>query len=246
MMEATVDQSSPTSAPDGVPGAHELACRDLMERADVGLARYGTRLHPNNGRSNLTDLYQEVLDTVAYVRNLISQLELNDSAQDRAVLLPNGRVAVRCSGSAATHSGWKDDDPQAWVTTEPISYPDGKYGLQLCWFRDSEVPPGSIPLAPVLSLLDVESTVDRDELYERCAAIEHARWGRWQRYVHTMGRRQPDGSIVLEPRHVKKWERLADADYADLTDEEKEGDRAQVAEYWEAIFGRPYVRGEAV
>ena len=77
------DQPPPVHRP-GEPSVHELVRdwlaghedvdsaraavqRDLMERAAVGIERYGTPLQCGNGRDALWDAYQEALDTHVYV-----------------------------------------------------------------------------------------------------------------------------------------------------------------------------------
>lgn len=229
----TTDQPAPVPACQELPGAHQLVIDDLVDRAELGLDRYGTRLLPNNGRFNLLDFYQELLDGVAYVRNLMAELELNDPASDRAVIMPNGRIAMRCSGV----------NTQPWITTDPIEYPDGKHGLQIRHLRDDEIPPSAVPLDPRLVAAGhmVLSNAEKQELYEKLAEIEHIRWSQWQRYVHSVGKLQPDGSLVIPPQRVKRWTRAMTTDYADLSEEEKDGDRLQVNSYWELIFGSPYV-----
>ena len=80
--DATRDQPAPVHEA-GAESAHDLVFRDLasrgdltpaltadlLERKELGLARYGTILQPNNGRNSLVDAYQESLDLVAYLRN---------------------------------------------------------------------------------------------------------------------------------------------------------------------------------
>lgn len=46
--------------------AREALARDLVERAEVGLERYGVPLATHNGRSARVDAYQEALDLVVY------------------------------------------------------------------------------------------------------------------------------------------------------------------------------------
>lgn len=72
---------------------------------------------------------------------------------------------------------------------------------------------------------------DEKTLLEQLAAIEHERWAHWQRFMHGKGERKPDGSLVLPPDLVAKWERLIETPYAQLTDKEKESDREQVKRY---------------
>jgi hypothetical protein len=70
-----------------------------------------------------------------------------------------------------------------------------------------------------------------ESLVEELAALEHERWAHWQKYVHDKGQRQPDGSILLPPDLVTRWERQINTQYADLTAKEKDSDREQVKKY---------------
>ena len=51
-------------------GYEELA-KDIHGRAEMGKQKYGTLLKPFNGRNALTDLYQEVLDAIVYMRQVL-------------------------------------------------------------------------------------------------------------------------------------------------------------------------------
>lgn len=66
---------------------------------------------------------------------------------------------------------------------------------------------------------------------DRLAEVEHERWSHWQRYMHSKGERQPDGSLVLPADLVSRWDVQIDTPYRDLNDEEKESDREQVRRY---------------
>ena len=68
-------------------------------------------------------------------------------------------------------------------------------------------------------------------LIEQLAEVEHERWSHWQRYVHSKGVRQPDGSLLLPADLVARWERQIGTKYADLDDQERESDREQVRKY---------------
>lgn len=46
---------------------------DLRERKEYGLAKYGTVLHKGDGRPPLRDIYDEVLDKLAYMVNAIAK-----------------------------------------------------------------------------------------------------------------------------------------------------------------------------
>lgn len=69
------------------------------------------------------------------------------------------------------------------------------------------------------------------EAMEKLASIEHDRWAHWQRYLHGKGTKQADGSLNLPAHLVTQWERQCNTSYDDLSDLEKESDRAQVRKY---------------
>jgi hypothetical protein len=48
---------------------------DLAERRKMGIAKYGTELKANNGRSALIDAYQEALDLCLYLKQAIIEQE---------------------------------------------------------------------------------------------------------------------------------------------------------------------------
>lgn len=66
---AAVHESAPKDT-DGVI-VKDYVIRDIKERAEVGKNKYGGYLKTNNGRSSLWDAYQEALDLVMYLRQLI-------------------------------------------------------------------------------------------------------------------------------------------------------------------------------
>lgn len=70
-----------------------------------------------------------------------------------------------------------------------------------------------------------------DGLLEQLAEIEHARWAKWQRYLHSKAERQADGSLIVPSELVERWERQIETPFNALTEAEKESDRDQVREY---------------
>ena len=70
-----------------------------------------------------------------------------------------------------------------------------------------------------------------DGLMEQLAAIEHARWSHWQRYLHGKSTKQTDGSLLVPPDLVMQWERQFATPYAELSEKEKDSDREQVRKY---------------
>jgi len=68
-------------------------------------------------------------------------------------------------------------------------------------------------------------------LLEQLAAVEHERWSHWQRFVHSKGVRQPDGSLLLPADVVSRWDGQINTKYAELGEQEKASDREQVRKY---------------
>ena len=78
-----IDSSTVGHAPGGLPSSRELfddyltgfdrVSADLLQRRIFGLAKYGSLLQPGNGRDNLQDLYEELLDACVYIRNEIER-----------------------------------------------------------------------------------------------------------------------------------------------------------------------------
>ena len=84
--------------------------------------------------------------------------------------------------------------------------------------------------------------IDREELerrlslaMEELADIEHERWAHWQRYMHSRGTRQADGSLLLPASLVAQWDRQVATAYVALSEKEKESDREQVRKYLPTI-----------
>lgn len=70
---------------------------------------------------------------------------------------------------------------------------------------------------------------------EELAAIEHQRWSHWQKYMHSKGKRLPDGTLIIPAELVSKWDEQSSTDYNDLSEKEKESDREQVRLYLPVI-----------
>jgi hypothetical protein len=65
----STSQPAPTS--NTHPAVWDLVVADMKDRDKLGEQKYGVRLQPHNGRKSLVDLYQELLDAVAYIRQEI-------------------------------------------------------------------------------------------------------------------------------------------------------------------------------
>jgi hypothetical protein len=56
---------------------------DIEERRRLGISRYGTALQPHNGRDALRDLYEELLDSATYVRQVIEERATSEASECR-------------------------------------------------------------------------------------------------------------------------------------------------------------------
>lgn len=66
------------------------------------------------------------------------------------------------------------------------------------------------------------------ELIEQLADKAHASWSHWMQWLFACSQQQPDGSVVIPPELVSRWQRQANTAYADLSEQEKQSDRAEV------------------
>jgi hypothetical protein len=58
---------------EGVIDIQTLVMQDVAKRRAVGIERYGTPLQAHNGRDALQDAYDEALDLVMYLRQMIEE-----------------------------------------------------------------------------------------------------------------------------------------------------------------------------
>ena len=63
---------------------------------------------------------------------------------------------------------------------------------------------------------------------EKLADIEHTRWSGWQEYLHSKCIKNSDGSLIIPAGYVFHLERLIKTPYSELTEKEKDSDRAEV------------------
>jgi hypothetical protein len=83
MSDLTDSTKQPSPVPNDGPSAHDLVISDMRERKAFGLRKYGTTLQPGNGRDGLVDLYQELLDAVAYTRLLIAERDAPSAVTEK-------------------------------------------------------------------------------------------------------------------------------------------------------------------
>lgn len=96
MSDATKRQDKPTG--NGATVWSEVMA-DLAERVRLGKTKYGTELRVSNGRSALTDLYQELLDAVQYCKQRLMEDQLRFSSVSGLGTLELVALANLCADS---------------------------------------------------------------------------------------------------------------------------------------------------
>lgn len=110
------------------------------------------------------------------------------------------------------------------------------------------------PKSPCLQELTLGTTINSvatredslkfTELFNELADLEHARWGRWQRHLHSLGQRLKMLSVrpldeeevfVLPHSTIQRWDALIDTPYASLSPKSRASDLREVSEYWPVI-----------
>jgi predicted DNA-binding helix-hairpin-helix protein len=75
-----------------------------------------------------------------------------------------------------------------------------------------------------------------EEMMEKMAAIEHERWAKWQKYIHSkILPSKDDDLMIIGSEFVERWERQINTPYEQLSEKEKESDREQVRPYLDLI-----------
>lgn len=70
-----------------------------------------------------------------------------------------------------------------------------------------------------------------EDFVEKGAELEHDRWSRWQKYLHSLCKKNRDGSLTISKERVNHWEREIATPYSKLSDDLKEYDRKETRNY---------------
>lgn len=74
-----------------------------------------------------------------------------------------------------------------------------------------------------------------NDIIEILSKVVHERWAHWQKYLHSVCKRNEDGSLTIPKEKVERWERQIKTEYKDLSEKEKDSDREQAYEYLKAL-----------
>lgn len=111
----------PPPAGSGTPMI-DLVIEDLLERKEFGTAKYGEPLMAFNGRDPLIDLYQELIDTIVYVRQYMEEDKVAEIGKLRRTL------------AAAAEFAWQEDV----ISTEMLDLtvgPEQEYADKKDWIE---------------------------------------------------------------------------------------------------------------
>jgi len=100
LMSDEYDGTQPLPVPNDGPSMHDLVIQDIQERKAFGLRKYGALLQVNNGRDALQDLYDELLDAIVYVRQLMEERGEPEPQYSHGVY-----TAVQCPTCGHVHNG---------------------------------------------------------------------------------------------------------------------------------------------
>lgn len=99
-------------------------------------------------------------------------------------------------------------------------------------------------ISSINSVATREDSLKFTELFNELADLEHARWGRWQRHLHSLGQRirmlnvrplDEEEVFVLPHSTIQRWDTLIDTPYASLSPKSRASDLREVSEYWPVI-----------
>ena len=80
----------------------------------------------------------------------------------------------------------------------------------------------------------VKEALEDDDQREEVADLVHAVWARWMVHMFKQCEVVQGGALIPQPL-VERWERQAHTPYKDLSEKEKESDRAIADEYLELL-----------
>ncbi len=72
-------------------------------------------------------------------------------------------------------------------------------------------------------------TLSEQELIEQLADKEHDSWARWMDYLFSKCKSTIEGDAVIPVDLALRWRRQASTSYAELSEQEKQSDRDEVA-----------------
>ena len=77
----------------------------------------------------------------------------------------------------------------------------------------------------------MKKTSESSVKLEKIAALCHAQWSGWMKYLFRKGTFNADGTWTMPKEFVDRWMRQAGTDYADLSGPEMDSDRTEAKKF---------------
>lgn len=77
---------------------------------------------------------------------------------------------------------------------------------------------------------------ERVKMRTALAAIQHAIWSHWMRYMFSCGTFNADGSWTMPAGKVERWKRQMETEFADLTEKEQVSDYDQADKVLKVVW----------
>lgn len=123
-------EDQPDPVPNGERPLWEMVVEDMVERDRVGRERYGTPLQAGNGRDAVVDAYQEALDLVVYLRQVIEEGRPPVAPRGmRLVIISEnliGAFGTRTFDGRVLSAEWGHQAPEGWYEVVLHTRDDGK------------------------------------------------------------------------------------------------------------------------
>lgn len=76
-----------------------------------------------------------------------------------------------------------------------------------------------------------DSPEQHEDYREELAALCHEQWAGWHEYLLSKAHKNPDGSVTIPKQFADRWERQMCTAYAELSEAEKNSDRAEADKF---------------
>lgn len=79
---------------------------------------------------------------------------------------------------------------------------------------------------------------DSEVLREKLAKLAHDQWSGWMKYLFSKGVFNSDGTWTMPLWAVERWQRQMKTPYSELSETEKESDRAEADKFLRVISSK--------
>jgi hypothetical protein len=73
--------------------------------------------------------------------------------------------------------------------------------------------------------------IDKNALREQFADLAHRQWSGWMEYLFEKSTKNEDGTVTIPKWAVDRWNRQIATEYKDLSEQEKDSDRAEADKF---------------